>query len=91
MAYSPKQAAQTRFIYLGLSTHEDMYKTPSENKAIGGAPGPNNDSSEGKQVQVVNTRLNIPSCTSEFYHCSRCLIIIDHEALPRKAFGKQEM
>lgn len=41
--------------------------------------------------KVVSTSLNISHCVSDFEHKNRCLILIDHEALPRKQFGRGEM
>lgn len=41
--------------------------------------------------KVVSTSLNISHCVSDSEHKNRCLILIDHEALPRKQFGRGEM
>jgi hypothetical protein len=61
-AYSPEQTAQSRFVYLGLSTNS-VCRNPEK---------------------VVATPLNIGQTTSDFFSCNRCLVFIDHEALPRK-------
>ena len=41
--------------------------------------------------KVISTALDIEQCVSKFGKCHRCLILIDHEALPRKQFGRGEM
>jgi trehalose-6-phosphate synthase len=41
--------------------------------------------------KVESTALNIGHCVSDFEHKNRCLVLIDHEALPRKQFGRGEM
>jgi len=34
--------------------------------------------------KVLSQQLNIQACVSDFEYKNRCLILIDHEALPRK-------
>lgn len=40
---------------------------------------------------MIATPLDIEACAAKFGKCHRCLILIDHEALPRKQFGRGEM
>jgi hypothetical protein len=42
-----------------------------------------NFSSKGNE-KVISTALDIEQCATKFGKCHRCLILIDHEALPRK-------
>jgi hypothetical protein len=49
------------------------------------------DSSFLTTHKVIATPLDIEACAAKFGKCHRCLILIDHEALPRKQFGRGEM
>lgn len=42
------------------------------------------EASLGNHQRVISTALDIEQCASKFAKCNRCLILIDHEALPRK-------
>lgn len=41
--------------------------------------------------KVIATPLNIDECTTKFRKSRKCIILIDHEALPRMQFGRGEM
>ena len=40
---------------------------------------------------MIATPLDIEQCAAKFGKSRRCLVLIDHEALPRKQFGRGEM
>jgi hypothetical protein len=50
----------------------------------------------GLDFRIIQTKselrkLDISECASEFYHSSKCVIFIDHEALPIVEYAKNNM
>lgn len=77
-AYSPTQTANSRFVYLGLNPASHHY---SSSKA----------GMRGDVEKMMTNALNIGDTASNFFYSNRSFVLIDHEALPRKMFGKGEM
>ena len=75
-SYNPSKHLEARYVYLGLSTVDCL----KANQQVSKSP-------HTKLPQL----LNLTNFNTDFLHSNRSLIIINHEALPCKQYGKYHM